>query len=90
MHVPSHGKHEYLVGERNVCVLNGQQGGGGGAGNTGLKQKSHLLTLHNSLLNFNTIPALLYNTYAAGSWFIHSKAKTNMKMQTLYRLLLKC
>lgn len=45
VHVPSHGKHEYLVGERSVCVFNGQQGGGGGAGNVGLQQKSHLLTL---------------------------------------------
>lgn len=86
----------YLHRESSVCVFNGQQGVGEAQETLGYNKNLISSHCNKGLLNFHTKPALLHNTqfreytHPTSSWFIHSKAKTNMKMQTLGRLLLKC
>lgn len=77
---------------RSVCVFNGQRGVGKVQETLGYNK--NLISSH--CTNFHNKPALLHNTqimeytHPISLWFIHSKVKTNMKMQTLVRLLLKC
>lgn len=73
-------------------MFNGQRGVGKVQEMLGYNK--NLISSH--CTNFHNKPALLHNTqimeytHPISLWFIHSKVKTNMKMQTLVRLLLKC